>query len=132
MSTLEGRIDSPGHVYNCGGDLEYCYLQDAADELSDLTGLSCRNIEVGDRLAPWLLGCWYHCGEGRGCNAHGGCWCPATMLGHVSLKLWHIDDTDADVCDTEWAKPAIACHGSWVPVYDGCRWVCELWQSETP
>lgn len=70
-----------GTVYNCGGEVEYCYYDDASEEISDLTGLSCHEVQHDERLWPWLtnhlnLGCRYSCtATTPGCNAHNGCWC---------------------------------------------------------
>lgn len=74
-------VDADGVVYDCG-EIEFCYYADAADELSDLTGLSCSRATLSDRWWPGLTnalhrGCRYECPGRVGCNAEGGgCFCP--------------------------------------------------------
>ena len=75
---VKGEADY-GHVFICTAGCEYgneyCWDGDA-DELGELLGTECREIEFSDRLWPWLAGCAYGCPlEGAGCNAHCGCAC---------------------------------------------------------
>lgn len=88
-ATIDRVRNADGEVYDCG-DVEYCYLADSADELSDLTGLQCSAASIwdGDRLWPSITnalgrGCTYACPAPKtGCNAQkgdggsGGCFCP--------------------------------------------------------
>lgn len=79
---LEAAGDE-GTVYECttgeGRTVEYCYLDDSADELADMLGGTC-----GDPTRRWprfvnflSMGCAYACpAPGVGCNAHQGCYCP--------------------------------------------------------
>lgn len=71
-----------GTVYECrlAGDtiVEYCYLDDAADELGDMISGSCG---TPNRRWPrftnfFSLGCAYTCPGKRGCNALHSCFCP--------------------------------------------------------
>lgn len=74
-----------GTVYICnsgamcgGGEEEWCWDGPRKD-LELLLGADCRDIDIFDRVWPALTGCRYGCplpGDGRGCNAHCGCFCP--------------------------------------------------------
>jgi hypothetical protein len=82
LDTAWEAATNEGTVYNCGGEVEYCYYDDAEEELSDLSGLSCHEVEYDERTWPWItnhlgIGCRYSCtATTPGCNAHGGCFCP--------------------------------------------------------
>src|SRR5262245_1514952 len=69
-----------GTVYECdtneGKTVEFCYLDDAGDELGKLIHGQC-----GDTSRRWPkfanflnLGCSYSCPSHYGCNAHDGCY----------------------------------------------------------
>jgi hypothetical protein len=87
---LAGNGASHGTVYVCTSNAEclseegepateeWCYWEDSATELRDLLGATeCHEITVGERWWPAISGCAYGCPlEGRGCNAHCGCYCP--------------------------------------------------------
>jgi hypothetical protein len=79
---VDGEADH-GTVYVCrsgamcvGGTEEWCWDGDKA-ELEALLGAECDRITVFERAYPAIVGCAYGCPlEGRGCNAHCGCFCP--------------------------------------------------------
>ena len=83
FDVLIDAASDEGTVYECtledGRTVEFCYLDDSADELSDLTGGTCGGT---DRTWPQItnalgLGCTYACPHpGPGCNAKQGCFCP--------------------------------------------------------
>ena len=71
-----------GTVYECTTSnktvFEFCYHDDAADELGELIGAECGDPS---RRWPWFanlfaMGCSYACPSRYGCNAHHGCYCP--------------------------------------------------------
>ena len=82
METVEGYVDDGrSTVYICdgrnpdGSTIEYCYHSGAAEEISELTGLTCHATGFFERTS--IVGCWYHCDSvARGCNAHNSCYCP--------------------------------------------------------
>lgn len=63
----------------CDGTTEEWCWDGTLDELESMLGASCHSIGPDERFWPWLAGCRYGCplpGDGRGCNAHCGCFCP--------------------------------------------------------
>ena len=88
VDTVEGRFTSGGTVFICegknssGATNEWCYDGPASDIEQDV-GLDCHSTGLFERTS--IVGCWYHCddpetakdeGDGGGCNAHNGCYCP--------------------------------------------------------
>lgn len=62
----------------CPGQEEWCW-NGSERELENLLGASCHEVGPDERVWPWLVGCRYGCplpGDGLGCNAHCGCFCP--------------------------------------------------------
>ena len=136
----ETVANADGKVYDCG-DVEYCYHDDSAAELSALTGKVCHEAGLRDRLWPGLTnlferGCEYDCAATTpGCNAEGGgCYCPASMrkrigftnagaIGRIDYAL-HGAIVDASACESYFARPAFACRGVQRLDFDGCRWRC--------
>lgn len=79
MEQVDGYIsDGRSTVYICDGvnaagdTNEWCYFGNA-EELEELIpgATGCH------ATAPWertsIVGCWWHCNEAPGCNAHNGC-----------------------------------------------------------
>lgn len=83
LALVAGCLESDqdwGTVYDCGGGIEYCYVDDAADEVSRRVGLRCEPSGLGEREWPAIAnflshGCIYSCKQHSGCNAHQGCLC---------------------------------------------------------
>lgn len=79
LDTVEGRFESSGIVYICdaenpnGTTVEYCWNGELG-ELEAAVDLDCHATDLFERTS--ILGCWYHCNSGAGCNAHNGCYCP--------------------------------------------------------
>src|SRR5687768_4026804 len=75
LDTAWEAATNEGTVYSCGNDIEYCYYDDASEEVSDITGLNCHEIQYDERVWPWFtnlvnLGCRYSCtATSPGCNA---------------------------------------------------------------
>ena len=83
LAACLGADQDWGTVYDCGGEVEYCYHDDAAEELSALVSRSCKSAGLGDREWPAITnllshGCIYCCAATcpRGANAHNGSYCP--------------------------------------------------------
>lgn len=53
------------------------------------------------------------------------------MLAGAAYQLWRWP-VRGEVCETPFVEPAVACHGSLLPQYDGCAWRCQQWMRETP
>ncbi len=79
---IEAASDE-GTVYECrtdqGKDVEYCYFDDSAKELSEFVGGTCgAPSRKWPKVVNFLnMGCVYSCpAPGKGCNAKQSCYCP--------------------------------------------------------
>lgn len=76
-------LDLPGFgvVYQCAAIdgtervLELCW-DGEENELGELLTDEPGGMWTCEATPRHLGPCWYHCGEGRGCNAFAGCYCP--------------------------------------------------------
>ena len=78
MEQVDGYIsDGRSRVYICDGvnaagqSNEWCYpgSSEGLETLVDATG--CHATEFWERTS--VVGCWWHCDDAPGCNAHNGC-----------------------------------------------------------
>lgn len=79
VDVVEGYVDDGrSTVYVCDGinaagqSNEWCYFG-TAEELEQLVpdAYECHASGLFDRTS--LVGCWWHCTDAPGCNAHNGC-----------------------------------------------------------